>query len=278
MPQRPHLQAGLEVALDLSLSRPLQARVGAGEALARGERHRGCFRGQKAWREASLACEARRMSDDIEEVRGTKVTIRFEGKKCIHSRGCVLSRPDVFVPNVEGAWIHPDAATPEEVAELAHNCPSGAITYVRHDGGPSERPPTVNLVRIRENGPLAVTAELAIAGHGTAIRATLCRCGHSANKPFCDGAHVGAGFAASGEPATAASEPLPGRAGPLTITPAEDGPLLVAGNLEIVSGTGRTINRCSKTALCRCGQSANKPYCDGSHRAAGFRAPGPPKP
>lgn len=211
----------------------------------------------------------------VEEVRGALVVLRFEAAKCIHSRGCVLSRPDVFVPNVAGEWIHPDAATPEEIAELAHNCPSGAITYERLDGGPQEAPPRVNLIKIRENGPLAVHAELTVAGHGPMPRATLCRCGHSKTKPFCDGSHTAAGFVATGEPATKASEPLAVRAGPVTITPAENGPLLVAGCVELVSGTGRTLDRCEKAALCRCGHSANKPYCDGTHRKVGFVAPGP---
>jgi CDGSH-type Zn-finger protein len=49
--------------------------------------------------------------------------------------------------------------------------------------------------------------------------------------------------------------------------------LRVQGNLEIVSGTGCTVNRVKSAFLCRCGQSANKPYCDGSHKAAGFTAP-----
>jgi len=53
----------------------------------------------------------------------------------------VLGRPDVFVPDVEGAWLHPERATPDEIAELAHNCPSGAIQYQRLDGGPAEAPP-----------------------------------------------------------------------------------------------------------------------------------------
>ncbi|OQX69638.1 MAG: hypothetical protein B6A08_04130 [Sorangiineae bacterium NIC37A_2] len=43
--------------------------------------------------------------------------------------------------------------------------------------------------------------------------------------------------------------------------------------MEIVSGTGRTIDRCTKAAFCRCGASKNKPFCDGSHRAIGLRAP-----
>ena len=209
-----------------------------------------------------------------EVVDGTRVRIVFAGARCIHSRHCVLSRPDVFVPNVEGEWIHPDRATVAEVAELAHRCPSGAIQYQPLDGSPAEGPPLVNTARVRENGPLAFHAELALAGESSGFRATLCRCGHSANKPYCEGAHAAAGFRATGEPATIDSTPLAARAGVLKVTPTVNGPLHVEGSLEIVSGTGRTANRVSETWLCRCGQSANKPYCDGSHRKAQFRAPG----
>lgn len=218
------------------------------------------------------------MSDEIEEAPGALATIRFEAKKCIHSRHCVLDRPDVFVPNVVGEWIHPEAATADEVAELAHNCPSGAITYIRHDGGPQETPPKVNLVHVRENGPLAFHGALAIEGQAPMFRATLCRCGNSNRKPFCDGSHTLAGFSATGEPATKASEPLAARDGTVSIVPSEDGPLRVAGSLEVVSGTGRTIDRCGKTALCRCGGSSNKPFCDGTHKTNGFRAIGAKQP
>lgn len=207
---------------------------------------------------------------DTEDVRGRKVLLHFEGAKCIHARHCVLSRPDVFVPNVAGAWIHPDNATPEEIAALAQACPSGAIRYERLDGGPQEAPPRVNLARIRENGPVALHAQMTIAGHGPALRATLCRCGASRNKPFCDGSHASAGFQASGEPPTRESQPLAVRDGAVTVTPLPNGPVIVEGSLEICSGTGRTINRVGRTALCRCGQSSNKPYCDGTHARVGF--------
>lgn len=210
------------------------------------------------------------MTSRKESVRGRDVTIHFEAGKCIHSRHCVLDRPDVFVPNVAGEWIHPDNATPDEVAALAANCPSGAITYERHDGGPDERPPRVNTVRVRENGPLGFHADLKI-GDATALRATLCRCGASAHKPYCDGSHGRIGFIASGEPATVESAPLANRDGPLEVAPQANGPLKVSGSLEIVSGTGRTIKRTTEVYLCRCGASGNKPFCDGSHRKAGFR-------
>jgi uncharacterized Fe-S cluster protein YjdI len=61
------------------------------------------------------------MTGTIERVRGKSVTINFDTRKCIHSRNWVLGRPDVFVPNVEGDWIHPDGALPEDVAALARN-------------------------------------------------------------------------------------------------------------------------------------------------------------
>lgn len=212
------------------------------------------------------------MSTKVETVRGSTVTIRFDAARCIHSRHCVLDRPDVFVPNVEGEWIHPDRASADEVAALAANCPSGAITCVRHDGVADEAAPLVNTVRVRENGPLAFHAQLSLPGGEQPLRATLCRCGASAQKPYCDGAHAAAGFTATGEPKSAESKPLAVRDGALTVTPQRDGPLKVQGALEVVSGTGRTVNRTSETYLCRCGASANEPYCDGSHKRIGFTA------
>lgn len=211
----------------------------------------------------------------VETVKGAQVTIQFDAGICVHSRNCVLSRPDVFVPNVEGEWIHPDGVSPEEVIRIGQNCPSGAIQVFRNDGGVgSNAPPVVNTVRVRENGPLAVEAELSVGGAKQAApRATLCRCGHSKNKPYCDGAHAAAGFTASGEPAARDSQALAARDGILNVQPIPNGPLKLSGNVELVSGTGRTINRATEVFLCRCGESKNKPYCDSSHKAAGFRAP-----
>ena len=201
------------------------------------------------------------------------ITLRFDGRRCIHSRHCVLEAPGVFRANTPGAWIHPEAASVEQCVHVAHNCPSGAITYERHDGGPQESAPSVNVVRVRENGPYAVHAQIESAD--AAFRVTLCRCGKSSRKPYCDGSHVAAGFVATGEPATLASQPLAERGGPLSITPVLDGPLQVAGNVEICAGTGRTVLRTQSVRLCRCGASDKKPLCDGSHARIGFRSEQP---
>ena len=92
------------------------------------------------------------------------MTLIYEGKKCIHSRFCVTGAPDVFLANVVGPWIHPDAMPVDALVEIAHVCPSGAIRYRRKDGKPDESAPPVNLLSIREAGPYAVRGELSIAG------------------------------------------------------------------------------------------------------------------
>jgi CDGSH-type Zn-finger protein len=110
-------------------------------------------------------------------------------------------------------------------------------------------------------------------GAPAGFRATLCRCGASKNKPFCDGSHHDVHFSASGEPATGTETAmLPVRDGVLAIDPQVDGPLHVRGNLEIMSGTGRMVARVTQTKLCRCGASNTKPFCDGSHARVGFRS------
>jgi len=211
------------------------------------------------------------MAEKTEEYRGKHIVVRFDGTQCIHSRNCVLGHPGAFVPNAEGPWIKPDAASADRVAAIAMSCPSGAITFERLDEGAQEIAPEVNVVRVRENGPLVFHADLNIEGQPARFRATLCRCGASKNKPYCDGSHSAAGFSATGEPSSEKSEPLSARNGTLRIKPRDNGPLLVEGPLEICAGSGRTIMRTTKTALCRCGQSSNKPYCDGTHNKTGFK-------
>jgi CDGSH-type Zn-finger protein/uncharacterized Fe-S cluster protein YjdI len=209
-------------------------------------------------------------SDNV--ARSEDIEIRFDLERCIHSRRCVLNAPTVFLANVEGPWLHPETDSVEHLVHVAQSCPSGAITYRRLDGGEEEAAPAVNTLNLRQNGPYAYHASLNIDEQPLLYRATLCRCGKSQNKPFCDNSHIEAGFEATGEPQTAPSEPLAERGGELHIVPVKDGPLKVRGPLEICSGTGRTVNRTQYAKLCRCGGSSNKPYCDDTHLRIGFRS------
>ncbi len=212
------------------------------------------------------------MAGGVETVEGEKLTLMFEAKRCIHARFCVTGAPNVFLANVKGAWLHPDAMDVERLVDIAHVCPSGAIRYARKDGQPQEAAPPVNLVAVREAGPYALRGDLNVDGVPIGYRATLCRCGASKNKPFCDGSHHAIGFAATGEPESRNTDLLASRAGPLAIGPQTDGPLRIRGNLEITSGTGRVIARMTNANLCRCGASQSKPFCDGSHQRIGFKS------
>ncbi|MBS0419230.1 MAG: CDGSH iron-sulfur domain-containing protein [Proteobacteria bacterium] len=228
--------------------------------------------GQPAAASAGAAAPAYTNINGMETARGEKLDLLFETKRCIHARFCVTGAPDVFLANTPGEWLHPDAMEVERVVEIAHACPSGAVQYRRRDGVHNETAPPVNLASIRESGPYAVRGQLELDGEPIGFRATLCRCGASKNKPFCDGSHHEVKFSATGEPDTVKADPLAVRNGVLAIDPQLNGPLSVRGNLEITSGTGRIVSRVTAAKLCRCGGSATKPFCDGTHARIGFKS------
>jgi CDGSH-type Zn-finger protein/uncharacterized Fe-S cluster protein YjdI len=214
-----------------------------------------------------------RSAGGFEIIEGEKLDIHYKGKLCIHSRYCVTQAPKVFLANTPGDWIYPDEMDVEELAGVARNCTSGAIQYVRKDGAPNEMTPPVNLIRTLEGGPNAFRGDLRIDGQAIGYRATLCRCGASKNKPYCDGSHHDVHFDASGEPATGdKTDMLAVRDGPIEIAPQTDGPLMVRGNMEFISGTGRMFARLTAARLCRCGGSKNKPFCDDTHVKIGFKS------
>lgn len=206
-------------------------------------------------------------------VESDKISVSFEGKKCIHARRCVLGLPEVFNPGAKGQWIFPEHADPSEIARLVRDCPSGALTYEMKDGTDAEELPKVNSARLWENGPVEYRGDVRIDGQEPRIRAVICRCGQSKNKPFCDNSHLDAGFEATSDvSANDDAATLEARDGELSLKPIKDGPLMVSGNLEIIAGSGRKITTGKRFAMCRCGASKNKPFCDGSHKEIGFEA------
>ncbi len=128
-----------------------------------------------------------------------------------------------------------------------------------------------NLLIVQVDGPLMVTGDLVVVtptGGRKMQSAMLCRCGRSADKPFCDGQHVKTGFADSARlPADVESGIAP--AGTLTITPRPNGPLQCDGPLTLRGAEQRTTAT-GACRLCRCGGSQRKPYCDGTHARIGF--------
>ncbi|WP_217640707.1 CDGSH iron-sulfur domain-containing protein [Blastococcus tunisiensis] len=74
-----------------------------------------------------------------------------------------------------------------------------------------------------------------------------------------------------------AGEPGGGQGEGATITPYRDGPLIVRGDFRLLDQDGNEIDPGRETiALCRCGKSGIKPFCDGTHKRSGFSAPSAP--
>jgi CDGSH-type Zn-finger protein len=58
----------------------------------------------------------------------------------------------------------------------------------------------------------------------------------------------------------------------VTITPTDDGPYLVRGGATLLDAAGNAYEVSDTIALCRCGHSSTKPFCDGAHEGASFAA------
>lgn len=212
------------------------------------------------------------MSDKVQRYEGRHIVVHFDAAKCIHAGNCVRGLPNVFRAGVKGPWIFPDEADAAELAALIRTCPSGALTYERDGEAEEEMAPEINSITVEADGPLRVHADYTLNGEKPdCFRATLCRCGASRLKPYCDGAHKEAGFADPGQCQPGNLETAIA-GGALEIISIPDGPLVVKGPCEVRDADGRAVNRGDELALCRCGASKNKPYCDGSHSLIGFKA------
>ena len=211
--------------------------------------------------------------------RGEEITVTYDVRRCIHAEECVHGLPVVFDPE-RRPWIDPDGASADQVAAVVRACPTGALRYEPGAGGEGEVAPESNTITLAADGPLYLHGDLELAwgpdGHAVReTRAALCRCGASANKPFCDNSHRQAGFADAGAAAAPMLAPMgQDETGALRVGLAANGPLLIQGPMKLRAAGGETAATGSKGALCRCGASANKPFCDGSHVAIGFEAEG----
>lgn len=135
------------------------------------------------------------------EYTNGEVTIVWKPALCMHSTKCFNGLPSVFDPNAR-PWINMEGSDTDGIIDQVKKCPSGALSFYLNEKGP-------------------------------------------------------------------ASEPASGEGQKVEVTP--DGPILIHGNISLHLPGGHTEKRERMTALCRCGASANKPFCDGSHRKVGFK-------
>lgn len=214
------------------------------------------------------------MEEDVHRYTGEEGTVSYDVNRCIHARACVEGLSEVFDPD-ERPWIRPDNADAEAVAAVIRDCPTGALHYEPTDPELEEPIPEENRITVVPDGPLYLHGDLGIeTTEGKELlsdtRVALCRCGASGNKPLCDGSHVDIEFEGDGtvddEGSVTDDEPPDAR---LELTPIPSGPCMVNGSFEIEGANGEVVSG-TETALCRCGASDSKPFCDGTHKEIGF--------
>jgi CDGSH-type Zn-finger protein/uncharacterized Fe-S cluster protein YjdI len=206
-----------------------------------------------------------------------RIRVYWDSARCIHTGICLRALPEVFDTS-RRPWVEIDAADADAVADTVERCPTGALRYERVDGAQGEQPERPTKVIPIPDGPLLMVGDLKVEDPDGEVlaheaRLTLCRCGMSRNQPFCDNSHLRR-FWRSGPSSEPADEPPPPREGaaqePTRIVAAEDASLRLRGHVRIHDEEGRLLAEAGKVALCRCGESKNKPFCDMSHEDAGF--------
>ncbi|MGB7584411.1 MAG: CDGSH iron-sulfur domain-containing protein [Terriglobales bacterium] len=212
----------------------------------------------------------------VQEYKGKAITVQYDPKRCIHARECVHGAPEVFDPNAK-PWVEPDKAEAKAIAAVIKRCPTGALHYQATDPALTERAEPSNTLTITPNGPLYLRGSFVVVSDDekellSDTRAALCRCGGSKNKPFCDNSHFAVAFDDSGTaaPGVDAGKEM-ATSGRLRVMPTRNGPLHLQGQLTVRNAANQVIFEGTETWLCRCGASASKPFCDGSHERIGFR-------
>jgi len=139
------------------------------------------------------------MRDIVKRYTRGDVTVVWQPGLCMHSEICFLGLPDVFDPS-RRPWVDMEGADLVAIVEQVKRCPSGALS-IGPMAVPSPPAPAPVVIEPQPNGPLLVRGDVDVRrADGTVERRTgscaLCRCGQSADRPFCDGTHKRVGFLA----------------------------------------------------------------------------------
>lgn len=204
---------------------------------------------------------------------GDGITVTFRPRRCIHSAECVRGLPVVFQPG-QRPWVKAEAAGADAIAQVVGRCPTGALSFERTDGGAAEPTPARNSAWLVPDGPIHLRGRIRVLTMGGEVmyegtRLALCRCGASRNKPLCDNSHRSVKFRDEGQvPWGETPEAATGETLDVVLSP--KGPLMFRGPVTLLSGDGAVRTEAGSRAFCRCGCSAHKPYCDGTHAKVRF--------
>ncbi len=132
-----------------------------------------------------------------------EINVVWRPSKCIHAGECVKRLPQVYDPEAR-PWIKAENADTLELIAQIKACPSGALGFETlgneaSNGNASPQKEASSQAELMVNGPLLVHGEMELklsSGEITKCSGTtaFCRCGASANKPYCDGSHTKVSF------------------------------------------------------------------------------------
>lgn len=218
------------------------------------------------------------MEEKIHSYESDEVTVHYDVKRCIHAKECVKGLKQVFDP-YKRPWIQPKEASADQIVDVVERCPTGALHYKLKNGDGYEEPPPRNTISISPDGPVYFRGNIEVQDeNGETIlsdtRWALCRCGQSGNKPACDNTHTKIDFEASAcfKKSTLEEEAVEADGSKLVLKAQKNGPMLVQGAYQIYSVTAQPVSSKKNIALCRCGGSSNKPFCDGTHKEIDFKS------
>ena len=127
----------------------------------------------------------------VHEYTRGNLTIVWKPGLCIHSGVCVKALPEVYRPK-EKPWIRPELASEEALKSQIARCPSGALSFHEAGANPAAEP-DLAAIQVVPGGPFILKGKFQFEHEGRLQtlegRNTLCRCGGSSKKPFCDGTH-----------------------------------------------------------------------------------------
>ncbi len=215
------------------------------------------------------------MEKKIHSYESEEIKVNYDVKRCIHAAECVKGLPNVFDPQKK-PWIEPNNASAIEVADVIEKCPTGALHYEMKRSGRTEKPSSKNRIKLTDNGPVYFFGDLEIQDHdGNTVledtRFALCRCGASSNKPACDNSHEKIDWKADSNANKEKMPPIEDeKHDKLLIKLMKNGPAILEGNYTMESSELGEHTSDKGVALCRCGRSSTKPFCDGTHKEIGF--------
>lgn len=146
------------------------------------------------------------MSSKDRQYTNGEITVFWKPALCDHSTICFRKLPKVFNP-IERPWVNINAEPTDKIIEIVDLCPTGALFYKRNKDLLNENQKNetakesvkndnenVTILTVLKDGPLRIKGNFKIIGiDGNTLdingNATICRCGASARKPFCDGNH-----------------------------------------------------------------------------------------